>query len=151
MIQKAIDTNKTTTFDTSPHTTYLKLSFLSSLLYFSVVTAIKASILLLYRRIFSVDRSFRIQSTILGLVVLSFWLAATIAVLANCRPLKYSWIGLSGKEHCFNYNVFWMITGATEVVIDTLILALPIRMVLSLQLTTKRKVSIVIVFLLGGL
>ena len=151
LIQKAIDEESTTTFDTRPHTTYLKLSFLSSMLYFSIVSAIKVSILLLYRRIFSINYIFRIQSTIVLLLVSLFWLAVTIATLLNCRPLKYSWIGLSEKEHCIDYNIFWMTTGATEIAIDTIILALPIRMVLLLQLSVKRKVSVVLVFLLGGL
>ena len=120
-------------------------------MYFSVVSAIKVSILLLYRRIFSINDAFRTQSTLVLLIVFLFWLAATIATLLNCRPLKYSWIGLSEKEYCINYNIFWMVTGATEIVIDTIILALPVRMVLSLQLSLKRKVSVVLVFLLGGL
>lgn len=105
----------------------------------------------MYRRIFVVDPSFRLQSLLLGAVVCGFWLAATIATLVNCRPLKYSWIGLSMEEYCFNYNIFWMATGAAEVIIDTAILALPVRIVLGLQLSWKRKVSVVFIFLLGGL
>ena len=105
----------------------------------------------MYYRIFSIDISFRRQSWILGAVIFSFWLASTIATLVNCRPLKYSWIGLSLEEYCFNYNVFWMATGAVEVVIDTAILILPIRMVLRLQLSRTTKASIILVFLLGGL
>lgn len=41
--------------------------------------------------------------------------------------------------------------GAIEVVIDTVILALPVRMVLGLNLSRKRKISLVLIFLLGGL
>lgn len=44
-----------------------------------------------------------------------------------------------------------MVTGAVEVLIDSIVLALPIRMVMGLQLSRKRKLSIVFVFLLGGL
>ena len=105
----------------------------------------------MYRRIFAVDPSFRLQSLLLGLFVSAFWLSATISTLLNCRPLKYSWIGLSWQEYCFNYNIFWMATGAIEVAIDTAILALPVRMVLGLQLSPKSKVSVIFIFLLGGL
>lgn len=80
-----------------------------------------------------------------------FWLATTIATLVNCIPLEYSWIGLSDPAHCFNYNIFWMVTGALEVVIDTIILVLPVRMVLGLQLSPKRKILLLFIFLLGGL
>jgi len=44
-----------------------------------------------------------------------------------------------------------MVTGALEVVIDTIILVLPVRMVLGLQLSPKRKILLLFIFLLGGL
>ena len=146
----AVD-NNSPGFDYTPHIIYLKLSFITSILYFSMISAIKISILLMYRRIFSVDPSFRLQSLLIGIVVSIFWIATTIATLTNCIPLKYSWIGLSDPAHCFNYNIFWMVTGALEVVIDTMILALPVRIVLGLQLSRKRRVALLLIFLLGGL
>ena len=82
------------------------------------------------------------QSLLLSVVVLVFWLAATIASLLNCRPLKYSCMPLSVKEHCFDYNIFLMATGAVEIVIDTVIRALPVRMMGGLQLSRKSKGSI---------
>lgn len=105
----------------------------------------------MYRRIFSVDPPFRLQSLLIGIVVALFWLVTTIATVVNCIPLEYSWISLSDPAHCFNYNIFWMVTGALEVVIDTFILALPVRMVLGLQLSNKRKILLLFIFLLGGL
>lgn len=146
----AVD-NSAQGFDYPSHVTFLKLCFLTSLLYFSMISAIKLSILLMYCRIFSVDAAFRVQSLLLGIVVVMFWLATTVATLANCIPIKYSWISLSDPAHCFNFNIFWMATGALEVVIDTMILALPVRMVLGLQLSYKRKVFLLFIFLLGGL
>lgn len=145
-----MNNNSVDTFDTTPHMTYLKLTFIVTALYFTIVTAIKVSILLMYRRIFSIDESFRLQSLLVGVVVLAFWIAATIATLLHCRPMNLRWISLS-DEHCFNLNLFWMVTGVVEVVIDTVILALPVRMVLGLNLSRKDKVSVVFVFLLGGL
>ena len=44
-----------------------------------------------------------------------------------------------------------MATGIAEILIDTLLLALPVRMVLGLQLSRKSKASVVFIFLLGGL
>lgn len=105
----------------------------------------------MYRRIFKIDRTFRTQSLIVGIVVLAFWLAATVATVFNCIPVQYNWIGLVLEGRCFNFNVFWMVTGSVEVVIDTVVLALPVRMVLGLQVSRKQKASIVLVFLLGSL
>lgn len=44
-----------------------------------------------------------------------------------------------------------MVTGAVEVVLDTLVLALPVRVVLGLKLSRRRRFSVGCVFLLGGL
>ena len=51
-----------------------------------MIAAIKLSILLMYRRIFWVDCSFRLQSLLVGIVVVMFWLATTVATLTNCIP-----------------------------------------------------------------
>ena len=116
-----------------------------------MIAAIKLSILLMYRRIFWVDCSFRPQSLLVSIVVVMFWLATTVATLTNCIPWKYNWSGPSFPKYCSNYNIFWMVTGAIEVLIDMVILALPVRMVLGLQLSRKHKVSVLFIFLLGGL
>lgn len=131
---------------------YLKLSFVSSILYFTIAGSTKLSILLMYKRIFSADNTFRRQLAVASALVLGFWVGCTIATLTNCIPLKWSWInGLSDPRYCFNYNIFWMAAGACEVGIDVLILALPIRMVLTLHLSVRKKVTVACVFLLGGL
>lgn len=150
-ISEAIDHHSIDTFDISPHVTFLKLFFVCSILYFTLIMAIKISILLMYRRIFSVDSSFRLHSLLLGIVVVAFWFAATVATIFYCRPFGYSWMGLELNKHCFDYNAFWMATGIIEVVIDVTILALPVRMVLKLQLTRKQRALITFIFLLGSL
>ena len=120
-------------------------------MYFSLVTAIKISILLTYRRIFSVDPKFRLQSLSLGGIVLTFWLVASIVRVFLCHPVGYVWMGIALDKHCSGHRVFWLASGITEAIIDLLILALPARTVLRLQLSSKRKVLITLVFVLGGL
>lgn len=137
----------------APHLAYLKLTWVCSLLYVSIVTAIKLSILLMYHRLFYIDDTFRRQSMAVGIAVLAFWLAGTITLLYSYRPLPYKCgvLSMNVNEDCFNMNMFWMVLGAAEVVIDTLTLALPVRVVLGMDLSRKRKFSVVCVFLLGGL
>lgn len=150
-ISGAILHGTTETFDPAPHISYLKLSFVSTILYFAIVASTKISILLMYRRIFSVDPSFRLQSLILLGVVSAFWVATTVTTLLNCQPVKYNWLSLSSDRYCINYNIFWMASGIVEVVIDALILALPVRMVSRLQMSRRRRFLLLLVFLLGGL
>jgi hypothetical protein len=122
-----------------------------SLLYFSTVTAIKISILLMYRRLFGIIATFRRQSLVMGVVVLAFFVAGTVAALCSCHPFQRNWQGQPVQKNCLNFNIFWMVTGAIEVVIDTIILTLPMGVITKLQMPPIRKFSIIGVFLLGSL
>lgn len=137
-------------FDYAPHVTYLKVSWATALMYFSLISSIKISILLMYRRIFAVP-SFRLQSLILGCFVVLWWLLGSVATAVYCMPLRRFWMGNAVPGYCFDYNIFWMAMGSAEILIDTIILILPIRMVLQLQLSSQSKGLISGIFLLGSL
>lgn len=138
------------TFDYTPHATYLRAAFVAAILYFGVTTAIKISVLLMYRRIFSVDK-FRRQSLVVGAISVVWWLAGTIATIVSCIPVNRLWVGPSAGGYCFNFNIFWMTMGGVELVIDLVILIMPVRMILALRLSRQQKVLLVGIFLLGGL
>lgn len=123
--------------------------YVTSVLYYAVAAASKISILCLYRRIFSVH-SFKRMSLLFGLLVVLWWLAATIANIFSCMPIELLWdLSLDGR--CFNFNIFWLSMGVVETIIDILILFLPIKMVMGLQLSRRNKIVLSGVFLLGGL
>ncbi|KAL9096697.1 MAG: hypothetical protein Q9165_001185 [Trypethelium subeluteriae] len=131
---------------------YVKLTFVASILYFTIAGSTKLSILFLYNRIFSVNRQFRVQLYVASFMVLGWWIGCTVATLANCIPMKYSWINaLDDPRYCFNFNIYWMAAGAVEVIIDVVILSLPVRVVLGLQLSRRKKATVALIFLLGGL
>jgi hypothetical protein len=107
------------------------------------------SILLLYRRIFSVPK-FQLASLLTGILVLSWCLSVFITVLLQCRPIALNWNKqLSGT--CINPKPFFFGNAISNLIIDAVILALPIPMVLQLQLRLSQKLSILGIFLLGGL
>lgn len=137
-------------FDYAAHETYLKTSFIAATLYFSVVTAVKISILFMYRRIFPIDEFF-IQSQIVGALVLVWWLVGSVLAIVSCIPIDRLWIGPTAGGYCFDFNIYWMCMGAVEIVIDTLLLILPVRMVLNLQLSKQQRFLVVGIFALGGL
>lgn len=138
------------TFNYAPHVTYLKISFTAAVLYFQVVTAIKVSILLMYRRVFAVD-SFRRYSLAVGAVVMVWWLVGTVATIVSCIPINRLWIGPKAGGYCFNFGIFWMAMGSVEILIDSVILVLPVGMVAKLWMSKQQKVLITGIFLLGGL
>ncbi|PQE04667.1 integral membrane Pth11-like protein [Rutstroemia sp. NJR-2017a BBW] len=135
------------TFDYAPHTTYLKISFIIAILYFTVVTAIKISILLMYRRIFTVSLG-RAYPVLMSAIIM-WWLSGTIATIVSCIPVNRLWVGPSTGGYCFNFNIFWMAMGVVEILVDSCILVLPVRIVLGLHMSNDHKVLVSGIFLLG--
>ncbi|KAF7513473.1 hypothetical protein GJ744_008767 [Endocarpon pusillum] len=131
-----------------PNFRYLKSMYVTSVLYYSVAAPAKISLLCLYRRIFAVH-SFKRLSLLVGLLVVLWWLAATLANIFSCMPVQLMW-ELSLKGRCFNFNIFWFCTGIIETVIDIIILILPIKMIMRLQMSRRKKIVLSGIFLLGG-
>ena len=137
---------------TSRDILYLNITVVSSILYFTIASTAKLSILCMSDRLFSVDTAFRRQVVISGLLVLGFWIGCTVAAGTNAVPLQCRVLdGVINPGFCFNFNIFWMAAGSCEVLIDVIILTLPARAVSRLQLSTKRKITVILIFLLGGL
>jgi hypothetical protein len=88
---------------------------------------------------------------LVGVAVITWWFTGTLSTIVSCIPVERLWIGPSVGGYCFNFNIFWMVMGAVELVIDTLILVLPVGMVLGLQLSSRQKILLGGIFLLGGL
>ncbi|KAI0436718.1 integral membrane protein [Xylaria telfairii] len=131
---------------------YTKLSWTATLLYFSITSSTKLSILLLYNRLFSVHYVFRRLIIILSILVLIFWVGSTLADLLNCVPLKHIWINSQeDPRYCINYNIFWFSTAIAEAFLDILIILLPINVIMGLQFNRKQKIAVASVFLLGAI
>ncbi|KAM3080440.1 hypothetical protein ACMFMG_005395 [Clarireedia jacksonii] len=129
---------------------YTKLNFVATVLYFTITSATKLSILFMYNRLFSISKSFRYQVIAAGALVVAFWIGCTVANLLNCRPLEWTWRNsLADPRYCFNYNIFWMASGIVEGLLDILIIVIPVRLIFGLHLTLSRKIALTAVFLLG--
>ena len=137
----------------TPHAVlYLKLAFVCSTFYFTIAGATKLGILFMYHRIFYAKPVVRYQLLIVGGLVVGWWVGCTIATLTNCIPLDWSQVDETGDpSHCFDYNLFWVASGACEVLLDILILYIPVGVVVRMQLSPKQKFTVSGIFLLGGL
>ena len=109
----------------------------------------KISVCLMYRRIFS-TQPFR--KLCLGLMIIStlYFIAAQVTNLCTCIPIDSFWHRLQPGK-CLNFNLFSLIIGIFDILIDAIILALPVRAVSSLQLPARTKAIVSGIFLLGGL
>jgi hypothetical protein len=106
----------------------------------------------MYRRLFRVNVSFCRQVIVVSFAIVGFWIGTTVADLLNCIPIEWTWRSShDDPRYCFNYTYFWLANDIVEAVIDVVIIAMPVRVVLKLQLNTSKKTAIAGVFLLGSL
>ena len=91
-----------------------------------------------------------VSVVVVAILVIGFWIGCTVADLLNCIPIEWTWRNsLADPRYCFNYNIFWLASGIVEAIIDFLILMMPIKVILGLQLSRSKKVAVLAVFLLG--
>ncbi|KAI0112238.1 hypothetical protein GGR51DRAFT_60538 [Nemania sp. FL0031] len=113
---------------------------------------IKLSVLIFYRRIFP-TRTVRIGTLIIGIACILWCIPITILDFAQCRPLEAFWyIELQAlpSTKCINPIQAFLGNSIANSLIDIFTLTLPINEVLKLHTTTRRKINIGFVFLLGG-
>lgn len=86
----------------------------------------------------------------MGAFVLAWLLADNLVFAFQCTPVRKAWeIMIPG--YCVNPLRTIQIVQAFNVALDAVILALPVSGVLRLQMSTGRKISVMGMFLLGGL
>jgi hypothetical protein len=106
------------------------------------------SILLSYRRMFETTRVKR-GAELMILIVTICVLYAVIAILVQCKPISFYW-NQNQEGHCSSPHSIWISTAALNMATDTVILILPIPVLMKLKLSIRSKMSLVLVFALGG-
>ncbi|KAI4114400.1 MAG: hypothetical protein LQ338_008014 [Usnochroma carphineum] len=112
---------------------------------------IKLSILFLWRRIFGHVRVFNIVSWVMIGVVTAWSVAFFFATVFQCGTEWYlNWAPIADfLTKCSNTLNMLTVFTATDIITDLLIITMPIPMIWSLQMTTRRKVAINAMFLVG--
>jgi hypothetical protein len=124
--------------------------YISVAISFFVVYTVKVAILLLYNQIFSTMR-YRLASNILIGVSTTWFVVVETINLAHCLPVEVFWDPSHTDGRCLNFNLFWLIAGIVETLIDISILIIPVVGVFKAQLPLKTKIYASGMFLLGGL
>ena len=120
------------------------------MLYGPAIFFAKASLFLLYLRLFSPDRWTR--NLIYGglIITFTFYLATTIAFGALCIPRQAeTWAEAAFSPHCHQVLVMIYVQGVFNVVSDFYVLVIPIPVVLKLQLPIQKKIGICAIFMTG--
>ncbi|KAK2043908.1 hypothetical protein LZ31DRAFT_584979 [Colletotrichum somersetense] len=115
-----------------------------------LVTAIKASILFLYLRIFP-DARFRSILWYTQLVNLMGYIVFTTTAIFSCHPTSYFWTGWAKETEgkCVNLNALSEGHGGFNVILDVWMLALPLSQTHNLNMKPKKKMGIMLMFGIG--
>jgi hypothetical protein len=127
--------------------TWGKYIIIIPLVYFATVVPTKLVILHLYLSIFT-QRVFRVICYAVGAIIISNWIATTVAGFLSCRPLSFFW---TKQGNCFNINAFFRWGGFANILTDVCMLILPIPFVWKLHASTRLKLGISFTFMLGSL
>jgi hypothetical protein len=128
----------------------LKSFLATQMLYLVNAVLTKASLILLYYRIFGVVRGFRWALWASFCLVICYYVACVIVSICGCSPVSKYWdSSLPGT--CIDSIAFFRWNGVANMLLDVLILCLPYPMAWRLQTTLRQKWILTGIFLLGGL
>jgi hypothetical protein len=117
--------------------------------YLFAVTFSKLSILNLYLRIFSFEKSRYIIYT-LGAVSIVHCLVCSLVIVLQCNPISDAW-ALDSEDRCINIAVFFWASSIPNIATDVVILVMPLPYVWKLNAPSRVKAGITITFLTASL
>jgi hypothetical protein len=112
------------------------------------MAAVKVSILLLYRRLFTPFLS--IVTLVLGIIVVCWCVAGVLVTTFQCDPIAAVW-DFKLDANCIDPVAFSLAIALSGVLADLIVLCLPLQMVWRLHLPTRQKLVLSMIFGLGGL
>ncbi|KAK8079485.1 hypothetical protein PG997_007303 [Apiospora hydei] len=124
------------------------MSKASILMYAICIYLIKVSALLLYARVFNRSKRFRLVLRWLGGAVTAWFLCTALVPWFNCNPIRKT-IDPFVPGVCFDRMDWFLASAFINAAIDLTILIMPLQQVWKLQMTTRRKIQVTLVFLLG--
>ena len=113
---------------------------------------IKISVILFYRRLFTV-RSFKIASSVMLGIVAVWTIVFTSVTAGQCYPLTTFWTSfeIDYGSNCIQVQMFYQSLAFSDLIMDVIVLASPIPVVLSLRIPWRKKIAVIDVLLLGTL
>ena len=117
--------------------------------YVLLITSARLCVLLLYRRIFTLAKSwFRAAWWFCVAFTLAYWVTLfTFFLIMRCRETANASTACRNSNTKINQTP--MIGAWLNILIDVCLLVLPMRMVWMLQLSAKRKIGVCALFALG--
>ncbi|PVH90947.1 hypothetical protein DM02DRAFT_471544, partial [Periconia macrospinosa] len=131
---------------------WYKEFFVLQVIYLSVSSLMKTSVILFLMRIFAEVRNVNVVCKGLVVFLVAFTIAGTLVITFQCKPIRAAYTpGLSGSK-CFTPNTLFgifLFQAVTMFVTDVIILILPMPHLVKLKLPFKKRIGVIILFSLG--
>ncbi len=129
---------------------YIQLEFALQLTYAVTTALAKASVLMLYRRVFGLRaRWFRIGWWANVVLIASYFIGINLQIFLQCAPQSISHFWNPEKPCRPSGNAHVVVFGCWNAFIDLTLVVLPVRVVWGLQMPRKQKIAVCGIFLLG--
>lgn len=110
----------------------------------------KISLIILYYRLSDMQRKWRITLWGMTAFVVAYMIVLECLFLFTCEPVHKSWYpDIDGR--CWSKAPIFMAGVVASMFIDLVLLVMPLPIVLKLQMTSKKRFGLILMFGLGGL
>ncbi|KAK4184089.1 hypothetical protein QBC35DRAFT_541191 [Podospora australis] len=128
---------------------FLKALYLLPILYNPVQGGAKLALLLVYRRL-APQKWFLILVWTVIFIVVGSSTAILFAAIFPCKPVEFAWnIMIPGE--CIDRPKLYQATAILGAITDLMVLAVPIPVVVTLQIPRKQKIALIAAFSVGGI
>ncbi|KAK4504020.1 hypothetical protein PRZ48_004935 [Zasmidium cellare] len=129
---------------------YLRSLFALEVLYPTALALNKLGVLLMYQRLFGIERKLTIAVKVVAAIVIAWWIGVEVATLLQCQPIDKFW-NYQKEGHCLNIIALFEGSAIPNVIIDVIILLLPQPILWKLRMSMSNKIALCGIFLLGAL
>lgn len=124
--------------------------WLTQIFYWPISAFTKLAFLFFYLRIFP---RVELRKYVFGTMGLTFlyWAVYQFGNIFYCTPISLVWQGWDGQHpgKCLDINKFLLSAAPVNILLDLIIIVMPIRDILILSLSWRRKLAIMSIFLVG--
>ncbi|KAF9873915.1 integral membrane protein [Colletotrichum karsti] len=124
--------------------------FLAAPIYTLCGSFAKVSLLIFYVRL-SPQRWFKCSVLITLAVIICYSLGIFFALVFACDPIAMNWDATITEGTCINRPALYIATAVANIVSDIMLFALPLPIVVKLQIPRRQKIGLFFIFAVGSL
>ncbi|KAM0558282.1 hypothetical protein ACHAPJ_004976 [Fusarium lateritium] len=128
---------------------FARALYLLPILYNPVQCGAKLALLLVYRRL-APQKWFHVMVWFTGFVVVGSSIAITFVTIFPCKPVRAGWDITITDFKCIDRPAVYKATAVLGAITDAMVLAIPIPVVIPLQISKRQKIGLICFFCIGG-